>query len=97
MVSFSIQVVLAGTLTGIQGDIRCKILGDLSSKILTCNLSWNWPNRRLSLNEVSSWYSFIEMKCTMVTFPKYVIGSSLVDIVKIRNNSEIQGSQVKMM
>ena len=53
--------------------------GPLHSKILTCNLSWDWSNRRLSLKKVISCYSFIKMKCTLVKFPKYVIGSSLAD------------------
>ena len=43
----NIQVILAGTLTGVQGDIRCKVLAALSQFLLTCNLSWDWPNRRL--------------------------------------------------
>ena len=41
-------VILARTLTGVQGDIRCKVLAALSTVlILACNLSWDWPNRRL--------------------------------------------------
>ena len=57
--------------------------GPFHSKILFCNLSWDWPNRRLK--EVSSCHLFIEIKYTLVKFLKYVIGSSLVDIVKIEN------------
>ena len=59
--------------------------GPFHSKILTCNLSWHWPNRRLYLKEVSSCYLFTETKYTLAKFPKYVIGSSLVEIVKIGN------------
>ena len=53
--------------------------GPFHSKILACNLSWDWPNR------VSSCHSFIEMKYTLVKFLKYAIGSSLADTVKIEN------------
>ena len=56
--------------------------GPFHSKILTCNLSWDWPNR---LKEVSSCYLFIEMKYILVQFLKFVKGSSLVDIVKIED------------
>ena len=38
------QVILAGTLTGVQSDIRCKVLAVIST---VNNLGWNWPNRRL--------------------------------------------------
>ena len=37
-----------------------------SIKILACNLSLDWPNRRLKLREVSSCHLFIEMKYTLV-------------------------------
>ena len=37
------QVILAGTLTVVQGNISCKVLAGLST---VNNLSWNWPNRR---------------------------------------------------
>ena len=53
--------------------------GPFHSKILTCNLSWDWSNRRLQLKEASSCHLLIEMKYTLVKFLKYVIGSSLID------------------
>ena len=34
-------------------------------------------------------YLFIEMKCTLVRLPTYVIGSSLAEIVKIENTKII--------
>ena len=37
------------------------------------------------MKEVSSCHLFIEIKYTLVKFLKYLIGSSLVDIVKIEN------------
>ena len=37
------------------------------------------------MKEVSSCHLFTEMKQTLVKFLKYVIGSSLVDIIKIEN------------
>ena len=40
----SLQVILAGTLTGVQGDIRCKVLAVFST---VKYLSWDWPNIRL--------------------------------------------------
>ena len=71
-----LQVILAGMLTGVQGDIRCKVLAALST---LNNLSWNWPNRRLQQKEVCSCYLFSEIKCTLVRFLKCVIGSGLAD------------------
>ena len=62
--------------------------GLFHSKIFTCNLSWDWPDRFKTVTEekeVYSCYLFIEMKCTLVKFPKYAIGSSLAEIVKIEN------------
>ena len=59
--------------------------GPFHSFLLTCNLSWDWPNRRLQLKEVSSCHFFIEIKYTLVKFLKYVLGSSLVDVVKSEN------------
>ena len=38
--------------------------GPFHSKILTCNLSWDSPNRRLEMKEVSSCHLFSEMKHT---------------------------------
>ena len=77
-------MILAGTLTGVQGDIRCYMqsFGGPSKKN---NLSWDWPNGRLSQKEVCSYHLFIEMKCTLMRFPTYVTGSSLAEIVKIEN------------
>ena len=40
-----------------------------------------------------SCYLYIEMKCTLVRFLTYEIGSSLAEIAKMK----IQGSQIKMM
>ena len=54
-------MILAGTLTGAQGDIRCNVL------------------------EVSSCHLFTEMKYKLVKLLKYVIGSSLLDIVNTEN------------
>ena len=72
-------MILAGTLTGVQGDIRCKILAALKY------LSWNWPNRGLLKEEVCSCYLFIEMKSTLTRFPTYVNASSLSEIITIKN------------
>ena len=57
--SVSNQVILVGTLTGVQGDIRCKVLAILST---VNNLSWNWPDRRMQQKqkEVCSCYLFSE-------------------------------------
>ena len=38
------QVIFAGTLTGVQDDIRCEVLVALPK---VNNLSWNWPDRSL--------------------------------------------------
>ena len=38
------QVILAGTLTGVQGDTRCKVLAVLFT---VKHLELNWPNGRL--------------------------------------------------
>ena len=82
------QVILAGTLTGVKGDIRCKVLAALSRSetglIEGCNRK-KWST--------CSCHLFIEMKYTLVRFPTNVIGSSLTEIVKI----EKQGSPIKMM
>ena len=84
------QVILAGTLTRVQGDLRCKVLAALSTvKYLeyVCensknNLNWNWPDS----NRGKCFYClFIEMECILLRFETYVIGSSLSEIVKIEN------------
>ena len=64
------QVILVGTLTGVQGDIRCKVLAALST---VDNLSWNWSiiegcNRKKCMLVIF----FIKMKCILVRFLKHV-------------------------
>ena len=49
------------------------------------NLSWNCPNGRLLHKKLSACYLLIEMKCILVRFPMYVTGSSLAEVVKIKN------------
>ena len=81
--SVHIQVILAGTLTGVQ-----KVTFDgkfWRPSPQYNNLSWNWPNRRLQQEGVCSCYLFIEMESTFARFPTYVNASSLSEIVKIRN------------
>ena len=74
----SFQVILAGTLTGVQGDIRCKVLAAL----FTCSGTGliEGCNRRKCF-----YCLFIEMECILLRFPTYVIGPSLAEIVKIEN------------
>ena len=69
-------MIPAGTLTGVQGDIRCKVLAALSTGtglIEGCN-------RRKCF-----YCLFIEMECILLRFPTYAIGPNLAEIVKIEN------------
>ena len=65
------QVILPGTLTGVQCDIRCKVLAALSK---VNNLSWIWPDRTKCFCCL-----FIEMECIWQRFPTYVIGRDCED------------------
>ena len=47
-------MILAGTLTGVQGDIRCKVLAALST---VNNLSWNWLIKAVTEGSVFIVYS----------------------------------------
>ena len=72
---------MAGTLTGLQADNRCKVLGALSIvKLLKLELAL-----MKAVKEGSELYLFIEMKCTLAMFLTYAIGWSLKEIVEIEN------------
>ena len=72
---------MAETLTGLQDDNRCKVLGALPIvKLLELELAL-----MKAVKEGSELYLFIEMKCTLAMFLTYVIGWILNGIVEIEN------------
>ena len=74
-------MILAGKLTGVQGDIMQSFGGPFHSKI-----TWAGSGLIEGCNRRKCFYClFIEMECILLRFPTYVIGSSLVEIVKIEN------------
>ena len=77
--AFQFYEMLAGTLTGLQADNRCKVLGALSIvKLLKLELAL-----MKAVKEGSEIYLFIEMKCTLAMFLTYVTGWILKEIVEI--------------
>ena len=73
-------MILAGTVTGVQGDIRWKVLAAYST---VNNLSWNWPDNRRKYVLGSCYLLFVQY--TLMRFSTCVTGSSLAQVLKTEN------------